>query len=347
MDITCVDPQRDPLWHRLVDAHNSSVFHSPAWIRVLTNTYGFHIRAYVLVDAAGEPQAGLPFCLIEDEQGKRMVSLPFSDFCDPLVRNDAEWRLLSEKLMSHGCPVALSCLHTTIPLHQKQPAVVNRARWHGINLSSDTDALWMSLHGSARRAIKKAQRNQLTLRVASTCEELRTFYELHLRIRKYKYHLLAQPYRFFENIWEEFVMQQNGALLLALHQQEIIGGVMFLEWKDTIYYKFNASNPAYVALRPNDFIIWEGMQYGRARGRTSFDFGRTDWDHDGLLHYKCKFASEEKTISFLRYEPTGEAQPQAIPIRRILPQLTELFVDESVPDRVTERAGELLYGLFT
>ena len=52
---------------------------------------------------------------------------------------------------------------------------------------------------------------------------------------------LAQPFVFFQNIWRHFVDQQNGFLLLALYQDKIVAGDFFLEWKDTLYYKFNAS----------------------------------------------------------------------------------------------------------
>ena len=79
MDIVCVDPKTDRRWQRLLARYGGSVFHSPAWIRALADTYGFDIRAHVLVDGFGEPQAGVPFCRISDLRGERFVVLPFSD----------------------------------------------------------------------------------------------------------------------------------------------------------------------------------------------------------------------------------------------------------------------------
>jgi lipid II:glycine glycyltransferase (peptidoglycan interpeptide bridge formation enzyme) len=178
-------------------------------------------------------------------------------------------------------------------------------------------------------------------------ETLRAFFELHLGVRKYKYRLLAQPYCFFENIWRQFIEEQRGSLMIAAYEGEIIGGVMFLEWKDGLYYKFNASAPASLSLRPNDLLIWEGIQYGKAKGCTYLDFGLSDWDQEGLLRYKRKFATVEKTISFLRYSPNGASAQQAQQGADFLPQLTQLFTDEAVPDQVTEKAGEVLYRFFT
>jgi hypothetical protein len=88
------------------------------------------------------------------------------------------------------------------------------------------------------------------------------------------------------------------------------------------------------------------MQYGQAKGYEYLDFGLSDWEQEGLLQYKRKFATEEKTISFLRYTPDGAPGEKEKRMRKVLPQLTDLFADESVPDEVTEKAGDLLYQFF-
>lgn len=89
------------------------------------------------------------------------------------------------------------------------------------------------------------------------------------------------------------------------------------------------------------------MNYGKSKDYEYLDFGLSDWDQEGLLRYKRKFATEEKTISFLRYNPEIFQSLREKQMRSLLPQLTDLFVDEAVPDRVTEKAGEVLYQFFT
>ena len=141
--------------------------------------------------------------------------------------------------------------------------------------------------------------------------------------------------------------KENGILMLAVHEGEIVGGVLFLEWQNKLYYKFNASNPDRALFRPNDLIVWEGIQHGRSKGYNYLDFGVSDWDQEGLLQYKRKFATDEKTISFLRYMPQAEPSSQEKQVRALLPQLTDLFVNETVSDQVTEKAGDILYQFFT
>ena len=342
-----IDPKTNPVWQKLLDRSEGSVFHSPNWLRVLANTYGLNVQAYVLLDGSGEPRAGIPFCRIADMKGERTVILPFSDYCDPLAANRDEWDCLVGDLVDEGQPIALRCVHNDVPLQDDRFALVNRAKWHGLDLRPDTSALWSGLSGSARRAIKKARREGVVVRLAEDHQDLRAFFELHLGVRKYKYRLVAQPFAFFENIWREFVEPGHGFVLLACHQAKIIGGIFALEWQDKLYYKFNASAATDLAVRPNDLMIWEAIQLGKTRGLTHLDFGLSDWDQEGLVRYKRKFASEEKTISFLQYAPHPAMTRAESELRQLLPQLTTLLTDASVPDSITEKAGEVLYRFFT
>src|SRR6267154_2131873 len=285
MNIVSVDPRTDPIWQTLVQKASSSVFHSPAWIQVLKDTYGWEARAYVVLDSSGEPRAGIPFCRVADMMGERV-------------------------------------------------------------LAPGLDELWRAMQESTQRAIRKSQRDGLVIRVADSEQELRAFFEMHLKIRKYKLGLLAQPFQFFQNIWRHFVDTQHGFLLLALYQDKIVAGDFFLEWKDTLYYKFNASLPADLSHRPNDLLIWEGIQRGKARGFSSLDFGLSDIDQEGLVRYKRKFGTQEKIISFLRHAPEGVPSLAEKQIRNLLAQLTHRFTNQLVPDVVTEGAGEDLYRLF-
>ncbi len=301
----------------------------------------------MVLDDGGEPCAGIPFCRITDILGERIVALPFSDYCDPLVDNADTWRCLIDQLLPEHCPITVRCLHNDLPLADERFSLVKEAKWHGLDLRPEPDALWDGMHDSTHRAIRKSQREGLVVRLAQSEEELRAFFEMHLKVRKYKYGLLAQPYSFFQNIWRHFVEAQHGFLLLALWGDKIVAGDFFLEWKDTLYYKFNASLPGDLSHRPNDLLIWEGIQRGKNRGLELLDFGLSDIDQEGLVRYKRKFGTEEKTISFLRHEPNGGPTPVEKEMRELLGKLTNRFTDQLVPDPVTERAGEDLYRLFT
>ena len=66
----------------------------------------------------------------------------------------------------------------------------------------------------------------------------------------------------------------------------------------------------------------------------------------GLLRYKRKFATDEREILRLRWQPPDYADPRAEAAGRILSRLTQLLTDPAVPDEITLAAGEELYVQF-
>ena len=315
MVIAEIDPSSDPQWQTLLGHTNSSVFHSQRWLQVLAETYDLDPRALVLVDNCGQAHAGIPFCHVEDIRGKRIVSLPFSDYCDPLVENPDQWRLLAENLMEAGDLLTLRCLHNPVPLVDEDFKVVKKAKWHGLDLHDSLETLWENLSSSARRAIRKAERQQVVVRRATAKTDLRLFYDMHLTIRKNKYRLLAQPYQFFENIWRHFCEDGAGTLMVACHDDSVIAATLFLEWEGTLYYKFNASSQSAITMRSNDLMIWEAIKFAQAKHCTYLDFGLSDWDQEGLIRFKRKYATEEKTISYLQSRCSGQYTAQAFAFR--------------------------------
>ncbi len=94
-------------------------------------------------------------------------------------------------------------------------------------------------------------------------------------------------------------------------------------------------------------MIWEGIEHGLSRGLQRFDFGLSDLDQEGLLRYKRKYATEEKTVHFLEQLPAGAPGDREAEIRALLPRLTTLLTRPDVPDTATEEGGEVLYRYFT
>src|SRR5205807_1755249 len=115
MKIVQVDPRVDPIWQTLAERSASSVFHSPSWIQVLTDTYGWQASAYIVLDDRGEPQAGIPFCRIADMMGERILALPFSDYCDPLVSDRRCWDFLVDCLLPTAARSACVACTTIFP----------------------------------------------------------------------------------------------------------------------------------------------------------------------------------------------------------------------------------------
>lgn len=338
-----VDPVHDDRWAEMVLQRRTDVFHSPRWLSILRNVYGFEIRSRVL-SVDGRLTAGMVYAIVEDAFGRRLISLPFSDFCDPLVVDAHEWALLSEELLAPQVPFTVKTLFDRLAEDDARLGHSGTVAWHRCDVSREPDAIWAGFHSGARRAVRKSEASGVSVRKAETVRDMREFFELHLRTRKMKYGLLAQPWTFFEAIWNDFLEPGHGELLLAESDGRPVAGVVFLRWKETLYYKFNASDVGTLDLRPNDALMWEGIQRAHHHGDSWVDFGVSDLDQPGLIRYKEKYATESGTVRTLRR--ILEAEPAAASGKSVLPTITGLLTDPSVPDDITERAGEQLYRFF-
>ena len=88
MNVYEIDPTADERWDDFLQNHpDASVFHTPGWLEALRRTYGYTPIAFTTSPPGRPLTNGIPFCKITGCFGKRrLVSLPFSDHCEPLVQ---------------------------------------------------------------------------------------------------------------------------------------------------------------------------------------------------------------------------------------------------------------------
>ena len=87
--IKIVDPLEINNWDELIlDFKDYSFFHSAAWSKVISETYNYK-RSYFTIMENGAIKAGIPLMVVKSFiTGKRAISLPFSDYCEPLLKQE-------------------------------------------------------------------------------------------------------------------------------------------------------------------------------------------------------------------------------------------------------------------
>src|SRR5579864_5449978 len=87
MAIYQINPLDDPRWLPFLNDHpRATVFHSPGWLKALHLTYGYEPLVLTTSPENELLRNGLVLCTVSSWlTGSRMVSLPFSDHCQPLM----------------------------------------------------------------------------------------------------------------------------------------------------------------------------------------------------------------------------------------------------------------------
>lgn len=337
------DPRTDPAWRQLASGPAGGLFTSPPWIRAVCDSYDFVPRGRVASAPDGTPVGGFAWITVSDIRGERMSALPFCDRADPMLISPGAWAGLADDALAAGIPLALRCFAENPASADPRLRVVGEAAWHGTPLDCTEDELWARISSTSRRNLRAADRNGVKVLASNELDAVRAFHQLHVRLRKNKYRLLAQPLGFFERIWNNFSADDAVITLLAEVDGEIAAGAVYLVWGDTLYYKFGASLAEYLPKRPNDALYWSALKLALSRGLRGVDWGISDLDQPGLIGYKRKWASQERRVLTLRGGP--DPRPKA-EVGAMLGELTRLFTEPTVPDEISTQAGALLYRHF-
>ncbi|HKO25449.1 MAG TPA: GNAT family N-acetyltransferase, partial [Chloroflexota bacterium] len=247
--------------HTSVDAHvaqemTHTLYYTPAWLDLITDLYGSSALSLISTNASGRVTGYLPLCFIQSPvTGRRLVSLPFADHCPLLATDEASANDLVDQAILLAQEKRAKYLELRAGVNdvlaRRSDLVASNlyVRWLK-PLTPDGDALWQSVDGSVRRAIKKAKRLGVHVRMVQDRAEMEHFYRLHVLTRSKKLGMPAQPRRYFFALWDTFA--PSGALQLWLAEQQgvMVAGSILLASATTVQLAYNASDARYQHVRP-------------------------------------------------------------------------------------------------
>ncbi len=298
-----MDPVQDPAWDMLVQTSRyGSFFHTSHWANVLTASYRYRPCYFAWVED-GALRAAVPVMEVDSIlTGRRGVSLPFTDHCEPLLAEDVTLEELLPQLLDYGRLAGWRFLEIrggTDSLDRSHCSSLYYG--HTLDLTAGETALFAGLRKSTQRNVRKAAGAGLTLETRSTPESLRTFYQMNCLTRK-AHGIPPQPWVFFKQLFDHVLSKGRGRLVLARHEGTPVAGALFLHFGTQAIFKFGASNRKYQQLRANNFILWETIRWYAARGYKSLCLGRSEPEHTGLLQFKRGWGAEEKVRGYYKYD---------------------------------------------
>jgi hypothetical protein len=301
MTLLIINPVEYPYWDELVLAtEDYSIFHSAGWAKVLIDSYKYKPLYFACIEK-DRLIALLPVIEINSVlTGRRGVSLPFTDQCEPIASDQTKLEEIATRLIKYGKRAGWK----RIEWRGENNYVRGRPPYsaycgHNLKLTQDDKRLFSRLKSSTQRNIKKAIREGVKVELTHSFEAVRTFFRLHCMTRKH-HGLPPQPVFFFKNIFKCIIKPGMGFVALASYANTYIAGAIYFHFGDQAIFKFGASDREYQHLRPNNLVIWKAISWYAKNGFENFSFGRTEPQNKGLMQFKRGWGSEEEIINYFR-----------------------------------------------
>ena len=341
-----LNPLTDPGWDAFVERHpHGGIFHTSGWLQALQDTYQYR-PTWVTTTAPGAPLAeGMLFCEVNSWlTGRRLVSLPFSDHCDPLAASSAEVGALVDHL------------HTTVAGGKYRyvefrpsadaaagisdhPDSISSESFllHTLFLDLTLDELFRRLHKNCiQHKIRRAERECLRYMKGRTEPMLEQFYQLLLRTRR-RHRLPPQPLQWFRNLSNR--LGDRLEVHVACKSDQAVAAIITLRFKQTVTYKYGCSDERFANLGCTPFLFWKIVEEAKSAGALRIDLGRTETENSGLATFKERLGGTRQTLNYYRL---SESAPRR-DLRKswLMPLLRPAF--SYIPDSVLAVSGRLLY----
>lgn len=340
--VWAIDPLQDERWPDLIARHpNASVFHTAGWLRALQTTYGYEPVAFTTSPPSQALANAVLFCVVRSWlTGVRLVSVPFSDHCEPLVEHAEQFRKICVYVLSWGKKEQWKYIEirSANPILSFGGGFSNSATYylHQLDLRLSLDELYQGFHKDCiRRKISRAERESLTYETGRSESLTQQLYSL-LQLTRSRHHVPPQPFEWFRNL----VTSVGGDLCIRVASKagRPVAGILTISHGKKMIYKYGGSDAQFNNLGGMPMLLWKAIQEGKQAGVEELDLGRSDSDNTGLIAFKEHWSAYPVPLSYWRYpEMAKSTLTEGWKARYAKQLLTRL------PNGVVSLAGNLLY----
>lgn len=305
------DPTQDARWKEFLGLNSgASIFHSTGWLNALRCTYGYKPVAFTTSPPDSELKNGIVCCEVNSWiTGRRLVSLPFSDHCEPLFSSPEDLIFL------------IQALQAQLKSHRWRYFEVRPVSWnlgelegaagfsparkyflHILNLSGDIEELFGHLDkDSVQRRVRHAQRVGVRESSGNSGKLLKDFYGLFVTTRG-RHQVPPMPYVWFQNLIKN--LGEALEIHVAYLEYRPVAAILTLRFNGVLYYKYGCSDVRFNNLGATPWLLWKAIVRAKSDGASQFDLGRTEEDNLGLLTFKNRWVPHPAQLVYWRYPHT-------------------------------------------
>jgi CelD/BcsL family acetyltransferase involved in cellulose biosynthesis len=306
--VRCVDPLSDRRWPEFLEHHpEATVFHTPGWLEALRRTYGYLPVVFTTAPPEANLTNGIVCCRVRSWlTGSRLVSVPFSDHCQPLIDNGENFAVLVEHLQGSLQTESWRYIEFR-PLSPYDSQLAEQSGFarseqfvlHKLDLRDSLEKIFGNFHKkSTQDKIHRAEREKLDYEEGNSSANLAKFYHLQLLTRR-RHQLPPQPLGWFRTLLE--CMGDSAKIRVASKDGQPIAGTITLSYKGTVVAKYGCSDSVYHRVGAMPFLLWKAIQEGKRQGALEYDFGRSEPENTGLLNFKSNWGAGCSSLSYFRY----------------------------------------------
>lgn len=344
MAVHTLDPLSDPRWGRFVDVRkDAAIFHTPQWLEAIRKTYGYESIVYTTTPAGQPLIDGVVVCRVQSWlTGKRLVGVPFADHCELLVNDEgargAILKTLQETVRTDWKYVEIRPRHVEVPLGDQTFHECDAYFLHVIDLRPSIEEIFARLHkDSNQRKIRRAERQGLTYEEGRSETLLADFYRLHLQTRR-RHQLPPQPIEWFRNLMN--TMADRLTICAASTNGKPVGSIIVMRHRDTLVYKYGASDASSHNLGTMPLIFWRVICAAKASGVQELDLGRSNPADAGLITFKDRLGADRTRVRYFKHS-SGKMKVGSIESSSLASRMKPLFA--RLPDSLLVATGKLLY----
>lgn len=306
LDISTATESDLHAWDEYVLSQPSSCFYqSSMWARFLTGHLGFG-QASLVARRGGKIVGVLPLFLVSKfPLGSKLISIPFNMTAGGVVSEDPE---VHAALLKAALETGRNCKAKYLEIRQAtgdaQAMAMGFAQrkpflFGEIPLTGH-DENYKRLNPKRRRNLKHCRKAGVRISQSFSLDELRNYYD---RVLTPHFKHKGSPwvsFKFLKAIWEQGgPPKRNVVLITARLDDAVIGGNILYCYGDTLMQKIQASLPQYWKMGVNASLVWAGIEYGNLNRYRVLNYGISDRDQHGQLHFKKDMGSDVKdTFSY-------------------------------------------------
>ena len=343
-DVYRFDPLADERWGQLLEADPSaSIFHTTGWLQALKHTYGYEPIGFTTSKPKERLSNGIIFCRVKSWiTGSRIVSLPFSDHCEPLLDSAESFEALLVGIQAEAQRMRWKYVELR-PLVRPAPIEGNvmfpkaeEFYFHRLDLKNDADSVFRRFHKSCvQRKIRRAEKENLVYERGRSETLLERFYSLLVLTRR-RHQLPPQPLKWFRHLAN--CLGDRLTIHLVSKGETPVASIVTLTYRSSLVYKYGCSNDRFHNLGGMPFLFWTAIQEAKEHGIRELDLGRSDLENSGLVQFKDHLGAACSKLTYYRYP----AVPASSQLHNWGSRAVRYLFSQA-PDSLLVPAGKLLY----